>query len=341
MKRFVKKMLLLALLMVLTITALNRLGIKAGSIYKDGAALVCEAKRRMVRSGAMHYKKNKVNVLFMGTSRILAGIVPIHFDELTGGRTFSYNLGLPALPISSSYFVLKDYLEKNPPPHYIVIQLHINRCQECKWVNYYSSQGMRGWEEMFSLFKNMENKSIIIEYLFPFKRYKFHTFSYLFDSVFCPSAVRQLQEKNRAILSRMAADRGFYFIEEQALTENNRLPEELVQRRVGEVKKKSIYDPFIDPYVEKFFDLTSKNRVKVLLIQPAFRENQYARYENMPLQFNSILKRYNNVFSAKQGWKLKFYDHRFFSDPTHLNEEGAMRFTEDIYNEFIEVFPVF
>jgi len=54
MKRFAKKMLLLAVLLASAVTALNLLGIKAGSIYKDGAALVCEAKRRMVRPGAIN-----------------------------------------------------------------------------------------------------------------------------------------------------------------------------------------------------------------------------------------------------------------------------------------------
>jgi hypothetical protein len=338
-KRFVKKILLLGVLLIFIIIALNRLGIKAGSIYKDGAALVCETKREMIRSGAIHYRENKVNVLFMGSSRILAGIVPIYFDELTGGKTFSYNLALPALPIFSSYFVLKDYLEKNSSPYYIIMMLYINRCRSCTLVNYYASQGMIGLDEVASLAINMRNKSIILNYVFPFKMYKFHAVQYLYNSILHPSNIRQLQGSNRSILNRMKENRGYYFIEEQAVSSDNRLPPGFVKKRQGPTGKDLINDPFIDPYVKKFFDLTEKNQVEVFLIQPAYRENQHVQYEGMPPHYVTLLKHYSHVSIAKEGWKLKFYENRFFSDPTHLNREGALRYTREIYNEFSEIFP--
>ena len=59
-KRFVKKVLILICLLCCIVVVLNFVGIQAGKIYKDGAALVCESKREMVRSGAIHYKKNKM-----------------------------------------------------------------------------------------------------------------------------------------------------------------------------------------------------------------------------------------------------------------------------------------
>ncbi|NIM13899.1 MAG: DUF1574 domain-containing protein [Candidatus Aminicenantes bacterium] len=338
-KRFVKKVLILIFLLCCIVLVLNYVGIQAGKIYKDGAALVCESKREMVQSGAIHYKKNKINVLFMGTSRMLAGIVPAVFDRLSGGKTFSYNLAFPALPISSAYFTLKDYLEKNPPPEYVVMQLHINRCRKCTLFNYYASQGFNGTGEMASLVKNMENKSIIVNYLFPFKMYKFFVFRYVIDRILRPSNILQIKEKNRAILEQMTAERGFYFIEEQAVAEDNRLPDDFVPERKGPAKMGGIFDPFTDPYVEKFFELTRETGVKVLLIQPVYRVGQYLQYEQMPLQFSVILEQYDHVFAAEEGWKRKFYDYKYFADKTHLNPEGAERFTTQVFNEFQSVFP--
>ncbi|UCH98183.1 MAG: hypothetical protein JSV88_15405, partial [Candidatus Aminicenantes bacterium] len=283
----------------------------------------------------------KINVLFMGTSRILAGIAPTFFDELSGGRTLSYNLALPALPISSAYFVLKDYLEKNPSPEWIIMQLHINRCRKCTLFNYYSSQGLIRLGEIFSLFMNTQSKNIAVNYIFPFKMYKFFTVQYLYNGIFHPSRLRRLQEDNRIILDRMIGERGYYFIEEQAVSPDNRLPDDF-----GEMEKINAaaqqgpeYDPFDDPFVEKFFDLTRENGVKVLLIQPVYWENQLLQYEKIPLQFEMILKEYDHVFLAKQGWKLRRYENRLFSDRTHLNKDGAKRFTREIYQEFHEVFP--
>ena len=340
MRRFVKKILLLGLLLLFFILVLNYLGVKAGNIYKDGAALVCETKREMVRSGEVNYVKGKINVLFMGSSRILAGIVPTYFDQLSGGKTFSFNLALPALSISSSYFVLKDYLVKNPPPEYVVMELYINTCKNCTVLNYYANQGPGGVGEMTSLFLNLEDKSIIINYFFPFKMYKFFIFKYFFDRIFRPTNIMQIMGKNRSILDRMKKERGYYFIEEQAVTEDRLLLEEFDKKKRSVIKIGAVYDPFIDPYTKKFFDLTFKKNIKVLLIQPVFREKQFLQYEEMPLQFTSILKRYSHVYMANEGWKLKFYERRFFGDITHLDKDGASMYTKEIFAEFNEVFPV-
>lgn len=334
MKRLLKKILLLMLILAVLIVVLNYLGIKAGSIYKDGAALVCESKREMVRSGEICYQEGKVNVLFLGTSRILAGIIPGRFDRLSGGKTYSYNLALPALPIGSAYFILKDYLERNPPPQYVVMQLFVNRCRSCDLFNYYASQGYNGIGEMADLFWNVENKSIIINGIFPFKMYRFFAVQYIFDSLFRRGRIVDILSNNRIILERMKEDRGFYFIEEQAV-EGNRL-----EGTAGGTPRRTAgsYDPFTDPYTRKFFDLTGENGVKVLLIQPVFRNKQYKQLTEMPMQFASVMARYPHVHTAPKGWILKMYQRRFFADKTHLNPDGAERYTEEIYTEFQQVF---
>jgi len=339
MKLFVKKILILGLLLLFMTLVLNYIGIKAGNIYKDGAALVCETKRNMVRSGEVSYEKGKNNVLFLGTSRILAGIVPTYFDRLSKGKTFSYNLALPALPISSSYFVLRDYLGKNPPPEYVVMELKISRCKKCTLLNYYALQGHSGVNEIASLFMNLKNKAIILNYFFPFKMYKFFTFRYFFDGIFRPAKMSEIIEKNRGILTHMKEDRGYYYIEEQAVTEEDLLELEFAKRKRSTMEKGVVYDPFTDPYVKKFFDLTFEKKIKVLLIQPVFREQQSLQYEEMPPQFASILKRYSHVYMAKEGWKMKFFERHLFADPTHLNKEGSLCYTREIFAEFNEVFP--
>jgi hypothetical protein len=76
----------------------------------------------------------------------------------------------------------------------------------------------------------------------------------------------------------------------------------------------------------------------VLLIEPPYRERQFLQYEEMPRQFAALMEQYSNVTMAREGWKLKLYENRFFSDPTHLNQEGARRYTGEIYQEFKEAF---
>jgi hypothetical protein len=338
-KLLIKKLALLAFLLTLVIMGLNFLGVRAGTAYKDGAALVCQTKREMVRDGTVHYKKNKVNVLFLGTSRILAGIAPVLFDELSGKQTFSYNLALPALPISSSYFLLRDWLEKNPAPQYIVMELYTNRCHKCALFNYYANQGLVRWDEMLSLFFNSPSKTIVLDFIFPFRMYKFFTIRYLYHRIFQPSRLRQVQDYNRAILDRVREERGYYFIEEQAVSSDNRLPANFMEEeQANHLTKKMEFDPFMDPYVERFFDLTAEKGIKVLLIQPAYRKHQLLQYEKKPQQWEAILRRYSHVYISHRGWELTFYENQLFSDKTHLNRDGSRQFTWKIYRQFHEVF---
>ncbi len=334
MKRLIKKILLLVFLLAAAMAVLNYFGQKAGDIYKDGAALVCETKREMVRSGEAGYQEGKVNVLFLGTSRILAGIIPERFDQLSGGRTYSYNLALPALPIGPAYYILKDYLDRNPPPQYVIMQFYINRCRNCTLFNYYASQGYNGIGELADMMVNLRNKSIFLNAVFPFKMYRFFVIQHLLEALFRPGEIVKLREHNRVILNRMKADRGFYFIEEQAV-EGNRLEGEAGGTATREP---GTFDPFYDPYTRKFFDLTADRGIKVLLIQPVYRKNQYKQHRELPPHFSILMEHYSHIHMAPRGWKLKMYERRYFGDKTHLNPEGAERYTEEVYTEFQQVF---
>lgn len=338
-KRFIKKLFFFVLVVLAVMVPLNFIGSKAGNVYKDGAALVCQTKRQLIASGQVTHAPNKKNVLFMGTSRILAGIIPAYFDELSAGQTFSYNLAFPALTISSSYFALKDYLEHNPAPDYILISPEIRRCRTCTMTNYYAVQGVTRWSEITSLFKNLQAKSIALNFLFPFRMYKYFVAEYLQESLLNPAAIRQVQQKNNAKLAKLAADRGYYYIEEQAGSEDALLAEESLPAKGGTSAKRGIqYNPYDDPYAELFFDLAKRFDIQVMLIQPPFRENQYQQYPQVPMQFAEILKNYDNVHVAPEGWKMKFMNPALFADSSHLKKEGALLYTAAIYQDFLRCF---
>ncbi|MCP5045648.1 MAG: hypothetical protein GY940_00640 [bacterium] len=338
MKRFIKKCLLLSVIMLVVVLILNYFSTAAGDHYKDGAAMVCETKREMVRSGAIGYMEGRRNVLFMGTSRILAGVQPEYFDRLGGGRTYSYNLALPALPISPAYFILKDYLMVNPAPEHIVMELYARRCRTCTLNNYFSVQGISGLSEAATLVRYAQNKSILLNILFSFRMYKFFLPKYVFNGVLRPSRLEQVAQNNGALLEKMKRNRGYYYIAEQAVEEEQRLTEALKKQERAVVKMTTLQDPFYDPYVEKFFDLAAQHGIRVMLIQAPYLKGKYLQFEEMPPAFRAVMDRYSNVFMAPGGWKLNFYDYRLFADQDHLSEEGASHYTEEIYNQFNGLF---
>jgi hypothetical protein len=57
--------------------------------------------------------KEKVDIIFIGSSRIRRGIIPTQFDSLTFGRTtrkgISFNLGGPAATVGENLYLLRKY----------------------------------------------------------------------------------------------------------------------------------------------------------------------------------------------------------------------------------------
>jgi hypothetical protein len=58
----------------------------------------------------------------------------------------------------------------------------------------------------------------------------------------------------------------------------------------------------------------------------------------VPELWKDLKTRYTNVYFAENGFRIHFYGLEYFSDPVHLNNNGAKRFTCDIAQEFRDVF---
>lgn len=205
MKKFFLKLLLFALIGTGLLLALKIIAGRAGNVYKDGAAIVCEHKRLLVRKGLVKYAPGKTNIIFMGNSKILAGLVPDTFDKLSGGKTYSYNLAL-------NYFI-------------------------------------------------------------PARIYSQETVKYLLYSTLRRSNIRATIARNRTIISQTDAERGYYYITDQALYPGGRLPDSYGRGTLS-LKKRENFSPYIDPYVKMFFDLCKSTRITVLLIEPPLLNNE-------------------------------------------------------------------
>jgi hypothetical protein len=334
-----KRLLLLLALLLPVLLLLNALGERSGRLYKDGAAQVCENKRQAVRDGRFGYSRGRTNVLFFGTSRILAGIVPAHFDALSGNRTASLNLALPALPVGASYLLLRDWLARNPPPQMVVMELYISRCRACSVVNYYLAQGLDSRRDLVPLMTHLNNKSILLNCLFPFRMYKYFTVQHLSDRLRHPDRLARLRRQSQDLLKQMTANRGYYYIREQAVNPAGQLPEEFAGNPDSPRSGGFDADPFSDPFTEKFFSLCAAHHIRVQLIQPAFRQGQLKPHDAPPEHFTRVMARWGNVCTAPMGWQNKLYPLHLFADPTHLNPNGARCYTETIFAEFNQCFP--
>ena len=85
-------------------------------------------------------------------------------------------------------------------------------------------------------------------------------------------------------------------------------------------------------YMQKLLRLCNDNDISVKLLQPAvntatfdaLNEHYYASYRNYIKQLSTICD------DIEYETDLRVYDGKYFSDTSHLNREGALKFTEEI-----------
>lgn len=326
-----------AFVILLLIVLFNQLAIHSGKIYKDGASIVCEQKRLAVRNDQWQIPNEKATVLYFGASGILSALIPEVFDSMMEHRTYSLNLALPALPIGPYYHCLLDYMENNPPPEYIIMAYHVDT-EPILLFDTYANQGIDFPGEVISYFFNRGDKNQTLNYLLPFHVYKDPIFKYLYNSAFNPSDIQETRSENNQIVSKMLGDRGYYFIMEQSKFPDGRLPDDYSEESDCSDCEMKMYDPESDVYVDKFFSLTREYDIQVLLVSHPVREGKYGQFEETPEPIRKLQNMYNNVSIPSEGWKIPFFENKYFSDPHHLNKSGAEKFSREIADLFREVY---
>ncbi|MEI7483055.1 MAG: hypothetical protein WCK75_12015, partial [Elusimicrobiota bacterium] len=136
-------------------------------IAKDRAKQVIQYKRQWVSGAQIKGVKGKDLVFFFGGSEITSGVIPEIFDEGNRGATYSYNLALPASPLAPHYFLLRDYLQRNEPPRYIIMLLTPGRF-DTHYFSVCSIQGAGLYEVLVYAFLR-NDPDIVLNYLLPSK----------------------------------------------------------------------------------------------------------------------------------------------------------------------------
>jgi hypothetical protein len=263
-------------------------------------------------------------------------LVPDIFDQQLAGHIKSYNLALPALGIEPAYFVLKDLIQRHECPTYVITPIITNDGKTASLFDYYGVQGMSFPGEFLSYLVNRQDKTVLFNYISPMRLYTHELMKYVMNFIIRRSNIAETQTKNEGILQQMFSDRGYYYIREQALYPNGRLPADYGIDPHADLRPiKAVHFDFDnDPYVKKFFDLAEKNHIHVLLINLVARQGTQAPYLECPDMYSIIASRYRNVVLTSTSWQRKFMPNDYFSDDVHLNPEGACLFTKMIAKEF-------
>lgn len=347
--------------------------LKAADIMQDSSRHVVNIKREWARgSGYIQAEPGRELVFFMGDSKIAAGLLPEAFDSLLDGRVKSYNTALPGLPLAPHYFWLKDYLEnheKEDYPDFIILRLKPAGWDFFHFVGY-AVQGA-GLSEIFQYYFITGDAKILGNYFFPM-RFNFPLMKrFLVGQVyrFAPESVQEKIKRkyyeNQKGRETYGHDWEFFFEtqfvrpferwrERKAFLEESRgrydfremqaqggvLAEDYRYVKKGEWGESSEAGAPQDPFLEKFFELTRRHHIRVVLINDYLLPSQVEeeQTDGVPELWKELSRRYPHVSILPGAEAAQVYPNGSFSDPLHLTEEGAERFTSYIAGQFKKAF---
>jgi hypothetical protein len=268
---------------------------------RNGADIIFDAKVRYLETQEAFSAKAQRRIIVFGDSKMLAGFDPAIFGEALPAGTESFNAGRPA---NSRFMVLlKRILERGTRPTHIFVEVPPVDDGETGWLDY------------------IRHDKKLVGLLFPFRTLPRDLTLFLFQARRGGGVVESYMENARTA-DRVIEDKGYYFIKAQSLFPDDRLPDAY---RLPTDSPTKARPRVIDPEVPAFRDLVglaATYKFKVVFIPTPYRVGEVA-----PASADDSSEGVAPVgglpgfyVAGPSHW---LYEPRYFSDPVHLNKEGA------------------
>ncbi|WP_155952419.1 hypothetical protein [Pseudobutyrivibrio sp. LB2011] len=252
------------------------------------------------------------------------------------------NLSIGGSSTVEGYYVLKDYLEHNDAPTDVFLSYHDShfRYTEAYWDKIVPAH-------RFSLLDNIELISnateddtglfyhngayadlIATEVYFPSK-YIVGLTNYLTQDTL-PEDTQQIRgyETNIAAMEKVELHRGRY------TTLGNQVFVTSQARPYTQFSAGSLYESYFD----KTIALCQKNGIAVHIVKPPLPDNSQLSdeyIEEVKQFYNKYVEKYDNV---DFDWGQHIFTIEDFADEIHLNNDGALKFSEYIKENYKEIF---
>jgi hypothetical protein len=282
----------------------------------SGAEVLYQSKLRQEMSGNIFPANSHArHVLIFGDSKVMAGFIPSVFDSLAaadGLNVSSYNSGYPA----RSEFVpqLKKMAEnKSSLPDILLLTRPWRPAQKQKG---------------FDPFNPLPSDHEIADRIFPFRYLVRDTFTFLVAARE-HGGVRNYYRESRMDEARMLQDRGYYFITERSHYPNYILPDDFhLSTDRPEKADLRTADPASDELTE-LNAIIQENHIQCYYVPEYMRVGESAAAPEVDQAFADLLQR--STSCKLLGPDYYMYPNRMFSDPAHVNREGAKIYTESVY----------
>jgi hypothetical protein len=283
---------------------------------QPGVRIIYTAKADAVKTRGVFLDDRPIRLVIFGSSKILTGFHSSSFIEGREKKVDAFNLGIGGGQFSLDEgqlrldVLLGDLCADQYPPTHVLLTLPL------------ASQAV--YENPLVVVK--ETKPVM-ESLFPFKRLVRDLSLFVMRSS-NRGGVSESYALSESIAEEMMRERGYYFIEGQSHYPGHALPEDfgLESDQIDVIKSRNI--DLWKLSLSKLKPLSEKYDLKFILVPLYYRENEVAPVSaiNGPIA---------ELFKDEPRFDVLGPDYyvlplHAFSDPVHLNTNGAKLYTQKI-----------
>ena len=269
---------------------------------RTGADQVVARKLELLDGGDLFPAQARTRLAVFGNSRVLAGFVPDRFDEAFGDDVASYNLGLPG----TESFVpeLARLVHSGSPPTHVVLT--------GPWND-------GGQPTVFDRFRDDDR---IATQLFPFRRLVRDGTLFVLRSGRHGGPAAYYRH-GVEILEEVRRDRGYHFIESQSHYPDHRLPDGF------RLESDDATLAWARTFPRAGYELSELTRLRAaagfrIAVVPLYMRPGERRCAAANAGEAQALAGIDVELLGPECWTFQT---RLFSDPVHLNREGARIYT--------------
>jgi hypothetical protein len=282
---------------------------------RSGAQLIYDGKIEKLVSSSEYFSHNDRNrVAVFGNSKILTGFIPEEFDVAASGSTISLNLGLPDV----NNFILQylqTLLEGGQIPTHVILTL--------PWPKETTDS---------SFFNPLGADLIFFDSIFPFRQFP-HDLSYFLRRAPKYGGLVPFYKRGRNEVSKMLRQRGYYLISSDSKFPDQGLPSNftIAGDRADKTMTRNGYN-FSGSTYTTLLRLASQYDFKLIVFPIYVRGKQFApRWITDETQTVAHTNKDGVVIVEPPFISI---ENRYFSDPEHLNPEGASLYTNYVLRVF-------
>lgn len=272
---------------------------------QNGADAISASKVHFLETQPAFSSGAKVRVLAFGNSKILAGFNPAVYSQAVAPDAESFNAARPA----NDRFLelLKRILANGTRPTHILIQAAPREDEQEAWRDYF-----------------VHDKQLV-NLLFPFRNFPRDLVLFVAMSRSEGGIVNSYRERALTV-EHIITDRGYYFIKGQSHFPGDRLPDDF---HIATDQPSKVLPRIIDssaPAFKELISLSTAFNFKIILIPTPYRIGEFAPPDSVERGEAKPLPSAPNFFVAGPAWWV--FEPRYFSDPVHLNKEGARLYSQ-------------